>query len=440
MLADATRPSGRPFPIPAFSDAHRRWCAACLLFAVTNAHGFAFVGDRRIADPGIVGAFIPAPLYWAVPVVPGPAGTPPIRTLNVTFNTAAGFSVAAADQPAVMRAVATWDNRAPILGADNLTSFPAGLPAGTPVKVLGGQTFDLETIFVHEMGHAIGLGHPDFADRAVGPAVPGPVTRFTASTLGANGRIDAAGRDGRVGNFDDNRGDDLSLHLVDRDNNPFNAFNGVIDKSTFTMDGPFATGGFAQTPTREVAAAGRAATSFNAIRDLEALMVQGARPLEVQRELTRDDLHGMSYLQSGPDQLSGGRFAADDHVFSLVFNAAGVASAAGAVPAGVQILVNNIALAPPLARTVFARPFASAIVEYDIDDETGQAIAQTDIWLDGPLESTGTTIQFVDVTLYDAFGPTVVQVPEPATMGLVAAGLMTLARRAWRRGRGNARR
>ncbi|MBL8532641.1 MAG: PEP-CTERM sorting domain-containing protein, partial [Betaproteobacteria bacterium] len=243
-----------------------------------------------------------------------------------------------------------------------------------------------------------------------------------------------------VGNFDDNRGDDLSLHLVDRDNNPFNAFNGVIDKSTFTMDGPFATGGFAQTPTREVAAAGRAATGFNAIRDLEALMVQGARPLEVQRELTRDDLHGMSYLQSGPDQLSGGRFAADDYVFSLVFNAAGVASAAGAVPAGVQILVNNIALAPPLARTVFARPFASAIVEYDIDDETGQAIAQTDIWLDGPLESTGTTIQFVDVTLYDAFGPTVVQVPEPATMGLVAAGLMTLARRAWRRGRGNARR
>ncbi|MBK8018227.1 MAG: hypothetical protein IPK20_16835 [Betaproteobacteria bacterium] len=76
MLADATRPSGRPFPIPAFSHAHRRWCAAFLLLAAMNAHGFTFVGDRRIADPAIAGAFIPAPLYWAVLAVRDLQGLP----------------------------------------------------------------------------------------------------------------------------------------------------------------------------------------------------------------------------------------------------------------------------------------------------------------------------------------------------------------------------
>jgi hypothetical protein len=391
---------------------------------VSSAEGFAFLGDRRVEDPLIAGFFIPAPIYWSVPAVrPGP-GLTPVRTLNVTFNTAAAFAVPVPDQPAILNSVMTWDNRQPVV-ANNNFSFPAGgLPPGTPMRVLGGQSYDLESILLHEIGHAIGLAHPNLADRV--PAVDRrrdpTLGRATASTKGDNGRFDIAGVDGIIGNFNDNRGDDRSLNLVDRDNNPFNAFNGAIDKTTFKLDGPFATGGYSQTPTREVAAAGLAATGFAAIANLEAIMVQGARPNEIQRALTRDDLHGMTYLQAGPDQISGGQFAADDYVFSLVFNAAGVANAGGAAPAGVQILVNNTRLAGPLGRTVFQRPFANAIVEYETDFDTESVLSQTDVWLDGPVDSFGTTIQFVDVTFFDTLGPSLLGVPAPASLWLFLAG------------------
>ncbi len=404
---------------------------ASILLLASNAHAFTFLGYRRVPDPTFPNVFIPAPLYWAVPVGPPPLpGLPPVRTLNVTFNTAPGFAVPAVDQPALGSAVMTWANRAPIAANNNLVTFPGGFPAGTPVKVVGGQSYDLESLLLHELGHAIGLGHPNLANRAAAF-----LARGTASTSGANGRFEVAGLDGIVGNFNDNRGDDRSLHLVDRDNNPFNANNGPIDKSTFFLDGPFATGGFAQTPTREVASAGVAATGFPALANLEAVMVQGQPRLEAQRELTRDDLHGMSYLQSGPNQLLGGAFAADDYVFDLLFNAAGVASAGGAPPAGIQILVNNTGVAPPLGRTVFNRPFASAIVEYEIDPFTGLALGQVDVWLDGPLESFGTQIVFVDITYYDTPGPDVFGIPEPSTLTLCGLGVVGLLGYGWRRRR-----
>ena len=249
----------------------------CVCIEACPVWGFSFISGGRKANPdfGTVGPqFIPTEYNWNVPTVP--AAPFPIRTLNITFNTAPAFAVPVADQGALARAVATWTADCPV--AANNYSIPARLPVGTPVKVLGGQNYDVESIFLHELGHAFGLDHPNHGDRPVGAAqIRAAVApeRYTASTLGPNAAFNNGSIDGVIGNFNDASGDDLSLHLVDSDNNPFNLLNGSIDKSNFSMDGPFTTGGFAQTSTREVSAAGAGATGFAAIAKLEAVMVQG---------------------------------------------------------------------------------------------------------------------------------------------------------------------
>jgi len=111
-------------------------------------------------------------------------------------------------------------------------------------------------------------------------------------------------------------------------------------------------------------------------------------------------------------------------MFNFVFNRAGVANAGGAPPAGTQILVNNTGVAPKLGETVYRRPLANAIVRYEIDAATHAALAQTDIWLDGPVESFGSRIQFVDITYYDTLGPVVFGVPEPPSLALVGLGAL----------------
>jgi len=269
---------------------------------MADAYGFAFISDQRMANPdfqaGIGPRFIPIPVHWTnatltPPPVPGAFAQ---RTLNITFNTAPGFAVPVADQLALANAVTTWINRNPVV-ANNLIANPNGFPAGTPVKVYEGQSYDLESILLHELGHAFGLDHPNLGDRSTPE-----LDRATASTRGNNGMFDLRTVDGIPGNFNDDRGDDLSLHLVDQDNNPFSGLPALAGKEGFFLDGPFITGGYAQAPTRIVANAGRAATGFDAIPNLEAVMVQGLPALEFHRALTLDDAQGCSTWK--PAQIS----------------------------------------------------------------------------------------------------------------------------------------
>ncbi|WP_146159990.1 MULTISPECIES: hypothetical protein [Nitrosospira] len=404
------------------------FATANALLPMPNAYGFAFLSDQRMVNPDfgarIGPRFIPVPVHWTnATLMPSPVpGAFAQRTLNITFNTAPGFIVPVTDRPALANAVTTWSNRNP-LAANNIVANPDGFPAGTPVKVLGGQNYDLESILLHELGHAFGLDHPNLADRSTPE-----LDRATASTKGNNGIFDLGTVDGIPGNFNDNRGDDLSLHLVDQDNNPFSGLPALAGKEGFFLDGPFVTGGYAQAPTRVVASAGRIATGFDAIANLEAVMVQGLPALESHRALALDDAQGLFYLETGVDQQSRGDRRAtllDNYMFNFVFNPTGVANAGGAPPAGTQILVNNTRVAPRLGETVFQRPLANAVVRYDIDAATNAALAQTDIWLDGPIESLGSQIQFVDITYYDTLGP-IVAVPAPATLSLVAIGGLLL--------------
>lgn len=424
--------------------------------AAGDAKAFAFIGDRRGANPSPAPgrpADVPLPLHWddrtLVPVGTGACPANRVfdcRFLTITYNTAPGFALPVADQPALDRAVTTWDGRGPV-AAGNLVqrvgAFPPG-PGGvpTPTRVFGGLSYDLESVLLHELGHAFGLGHPNLADRTVGqfPAhviSAQQLSRFTASNAGPNSVFQLLPVDAVRGNRDDFRGDDQSLHLVDGDGNPFNALapgTGPVDMRSFRLDGPFpapppppAITPYAQAATREVANAGVPATGFAGIANLEAVMVQGARSLEEQRSLSWDDEFGLQYLEAGPDQLSVAGNLGDNYKFDFVYLPGGTNNAGG-VPPTVDVLVSNVAVPGSIALTTlslrtpfFSRDvFSHAIVEYAIDWDNLLVLAETDIWLSGPLESDGTRIAFVDVIIWDE--PRQIAVPAPSACLLLASG------------------
>lgn len=422
-----------------------------------DASAFAFIGDRRGPNtnpaPGRP-LEVPFPLHWddRTLVEAGTGACPASRVfdcriLTISYNTTVGLAVPVADRPALDRAVTTWDNRTPV-AAGNLVqragAFPPG-PGGvpTPIRVLGGLSYDLESILLHELGHAFGLGHPNLADRTAGGFPANVIAaqrlhRFTGSTAGGNGVFQLLPVDAVRGNRDDFRGDDGSLHLVDADNNPFNARIGPTDMRTFSLDGPFplppppATTAYAQASTREVAGAGPVATGFAAIANLEAVMVQGVRSLEEQRTLSWDDEFGLRYLESGPNQLSAAGFLLDNYVFDFLYLPGGTANAGGVVPQNVDVLVSNVPAPGAVALTslstrqpFFARPaFNNAIIEYSIDWENLLILVQTDIWLTGPLESESSRIAFVDIIVWDE-PRQLIDIPTPAPLALLAAALVT---------------
>ena len=404
----------------------------------TEAYAFVIFGDLRIANPGGGGpAVIPSTTHWAVAAA---GGVPTARTLNITFNTTPGAAVAAPDRAALAAAVATWAGRAPVAGAN--FDFPVGgLPAGTPQKPGG---LDLESIVLHELGHAFGLSHPNLADRGARG-----IRRLTASLRSDVPPSYHGVADANPGSRNDVRGvvgppavTDLSLMVVDADNNPFNAAGGVVDKRTYflgSLNGPGvpAPGTSQQTSTREVAAAGLAVTGFGAIANHEAVMVQGVWANERHRALSSDDENGLRYLQSGVDNIDNPGPPGpgnDDYVFAFVWGGLGAAGGrpvvdapAVAPPAGTQILISDIPLGPgDVAITGFIRPFATAVTLFDVDEATGNPVARTDIWLNGPIDSPGTEIQFVDIII-------ATPVPEPSMFVLGALALASLGVFTWRR-------
>jgi len=172
-----------------------------------------------------------------------------------------------------------------------------------------GSAFDFETVLMHELGHALGLGHTNLASES-GLAGNGAV--YSASTDGANGTYDITpGPDGVIGTADDVRGDDRNLFWYEiDDNDPFDPLPAVVDSSTFTV----ATGGAGESDW--VNGSNRDAAHALGYGATESIMHQGAWPGEVQRELTADDAAGILYAMSGVDEVAG---TLDDYVLNLSY-------------------------------------------------------------------------------------------------------------------------
>lgn len=211
----------------------------------------------------------------------------------------------------IQNAIATWNARQAVspnlfFGANN------DIPSGA---------IDFESVLIHELGHCIGLAHPNEATES---GLSGDDRNYTKTDPGLNGVRDLnPGTDGIRGSSDDLRGDDINLHWFNTGvNNPFVA-SPPFDMGNYSRD-------LLDLPVGHTFAANADRTVGNALGfpDTEAVMQQGSFFDEDQRQLQVDDVATLGIGMSGVDETAG---TADDYVPELVF---------GGVQSGCDITVN----------------------------------------------------------------------------------------------------
>ena len=188
----------------------------------------------------------------------------------------------------------------------------------SPNVFLGGSNdipsgqIDFESTLVHEVGHCIGLAHPNLATES---GLPAADRDYTKAAQGPNGSYDLdPGPDGIKGSADDLRGDDINLHWFNTangiQNNPF-VLQRPVDASNFSRDLDDLPGSdsFPANADRSVGAA-------LGFPNTEAVMQQGAFFDEDQRQLATDDVAMIEMAMSGLDRTAG---TSDDYTPVLVY-------------------------------------------------------------------------------------------------------------------------
>ena len=192
---------------------------------------------------------------------------------------------------------------------------------------LASHQVDFESVVLHELGHCIGLGHPNAATES---GLAGLAQNYTRTTAGRNEVFDIdPGPDGIVGSSDDRRGDDVNLHWFRVANNHPFTIAAVVDATTYSRDTANLPPGhtFAANAYSEVGA-------MLGFPNTEAVMQQGAFLGEAQRQLSHDDVATLRLGMSGVDAIAG---TEDDYTVSLV--ARGLVDRPGSAP-GCDIIVN----------------------------------------------------------------------------------------------------
>ena len=196
----------------------------------------------------------------------------------------------------IQNAINTWNRLQP-----TITNLDNSIPR---------NQFDFESVALHEIGHCMGLAHPNLASES---GLAGINKNYTKTIRGINNVFDVnSGADGVIGSSDDVRGDDINLHWFrKKDNNPF-TIDDVVDKTTYSRllsDLPakhlFATNG-----DRDVAAS-------LGVANTESVMQQGIFAGETRRFLSADDAATLRLGMSGLDMTAG---TADDYTVTLRFD------------------------------------------------------------------------------------------------------------------------
>lgn len=270
-------------------------------------------GGRALAAVGVVtltllvamprpaagGAFIFAGESNGVNLIAHPvgyAGTGGNVSVSVCIDPASPNAAAMAIS--VQNVVATFNAMVPIQG--NLI---------IPSPDLAFYEIDFESTALHEVGHCIGLAHPNAATES--GLFPWD-HNYTKATNGADNVFNLdPGADGVKGSSDDVRGDDVNLHWFRvANNNPF-TIAGTVDSTTYARNTALLPGGdtFAANADRDVA-------DLLGAGSTEAVMQQGTFYDEEQRQLNHDDVATLRYARSGLDSTAG---TSDDYTVTLTY-------------------------------------------------------------------------------------------------------------------------
>lgn len=233
----------------------------------------------------------------------GYTGTGGTLTNTVCLNTSILPSGVSADtvEATLLKALRTMNRQRAV--TRNLAPF------GSNNDVANSAQLDYESTLVHELGHCVGLAHPNLATES---GLSDPDRNSTQARSGTNASFDIDdGADNLMGSRDDLRGDDVNRYWFRIGSNDPMAFPSIIDPNTFTLNLGSLPGGhsFAANGDRSVLAAlGYANT--------ESAMQQGQTNDEVQRRLTFEDLATLRIGMAGLDRTQG---TADDYTLELQY-------------------------------------------------------------------------------------------------------------------------
>ncbi len=275
---------------PARWRGHRALCAlaaalaaALLTPAPTSAGSFIFAGEAN-----------------GVGVVTHPAGyngTGGNLTVTICIDPASA-NAASMVQP-VQNVAATWNALAPT--SPNLFFGAA--------NDIGATEIDFESTALHEVGHCLGLGHPNLSTES---GLTGNDQNYTKSTDGADNVFNVDdGADTVIGSSDDVRGDDVNLHWFRKANDDPFTIASVVDATTYSRDVADLPSGHLF-PTN----ADRTVAALLGYPNTEAVMQQGAFYDEDQRHLTTDDVATLRLGMSGLDLTAG---TTDDYTVTLSY-------------------------------------------------------------------------------------------------------------------------
>jgi hypothetical protein len=260
-----------------------RWMAASVLLGITgHAHGGAFLLSDLID-------------VNSVSHPTGYTGTGGVLAVTVCIDPTSPN--AASMVTPIQNAIAAWN----------------GLTPTSPNLLLGGSNdippsdVDFESAALHEMGHCIGLNHPNLSTES---GLVDPDRNYTKTTTGANTVYDLNdGADNVIGSSDDVRGDDVNVHWFRvSNNNPF-TIAPTVDATTYSRNVASLPGGHLF-----VANADRTVGALLGFPDTEAVMQQGQFFDEAQRTLNHDDVATLRLGMTGLDMTAG---TADDYTIVL---------------------------------------------------------------------------------------------------------------------------